>query len=370
MTGEGGAVEVRDAATGRRVRPRLGGLGAPSQALAFSPDGGRLAVADYDGNLRVMDLETGDIRRPPRLTASRTTCPSVPTASCSRSGSATAAPSCATAARSGLSRPAPWQRRYGSLGSLLARRRGAGRHRHRGIHATLGRRHPPAQRRTPAGHEFDAINAEFSPDGRLLATSGIDGTAILWDVASRRALGTLPGPFGWASVRFTPDGRRLFLLRGTGAAQRFEVSPNAWSRHACRVAGRELTRAEWEESSPIRTTGGFASEERANGQTRRASGFQSGQYANGLLALRPVAHECDPRLLEPPVKLELLREHLGADPVAVVDQVLVALRKRHGDAVGELEALLLAHDVELVDEVVDAALACAARRRARCRTRR
>ncbi len=56
------------------------------------------------------------------------------------------------------------------------------------------------------------------------------------------------------------------------------------------------------------------------------------------------------------VDAELEREHLGADPVAVVHEVGVALGERHGDAVGELEALLLAHDVELVDEVVDAAL--------------
>ena len=61
VTGESGTVEVRDAASGRRVRPPLPGLGAPAQAMAFSPDGDRLAVADLDRNLRVMDLETGDV---------------------------------------------------------------------------------------------------------------------------------------------------------------------------------------------------------------------------------------------------------------------------------------------------------------------
>ena len=35
--------------------------------MAFSPDGGRLAVADLDGNLRLLDLGTGEVRRAPRL---------------------------------------------------------------------------------------------------------------------------------------------------------------------------------------------------------------------------------------------------------------------------------------------------------------
>jgi dipeptidyl aminopeptidase/acylaminoacyl peptidase len=100
------------------------------------------------------------------------------------------------------------------------------------------------------GHEGGVLDAEFSPDGRMLATSAADGTVILWDTARRRALGTLPGPLGWVTVRFTPDGRHLFLLRDSGDAERWEVDPDAWSRQACRVAGRELTRAEWREFVP------------------------------------------------------------------------------------------------------------------------
>jgi hypothetical protein len=73
---------------------------------------------------------------------------------------------------------------------------------------------------------------------------------MLWDVSARRSLGILPGRFGWISARFMPDGRRLFVLRETGAAERWEVSPDAWSRQACRVAGRELTADEWKELVP------------------------------------------------------------------------------------------------------------------------
>ena len=67
VTGEDGTVEVRDVATGRRVRPALRGLGEPVQAMAFSPDGGHLAVADLEGNFRM--TRSRDRRGPPAAAA-------------------------------------------------------------------------------------------------------------------------------------------------------------------------------------------------------------------------------------------------------------------------------------------------------------
>jgi hypothetical protein len=109
------------------------------------------------------------------------------------------------------------------------------------------------------GHEGFVATSEFSPDGRTLATGGSDVGVTLWDVESHRSLGTLPGQRGLLSTRFTPDGRRLFVLDELGMSQRWEVSPDAWSRHACRVAGRELTRAEWEQLVPDRDYRRFCS---------------------------------------------------------------------------------------------------------------
>jgi hypothetical protein len=54
----------------------------------------------------------------------------------------------------------------------------------------------------------------------------------------------------WATSALTPDGSRLFAVANSGRGLRFEASVYAWKRHACFVAGRELTRREWKEALP------------------------------------------------------------------------------------------------------------------------
>jgi WD40 repeat protein/class 3 adenylate cyclase len=250
VAGESGVVEVRDVTTGERLRPPLRGLGAPSDALAFSPDGDRLATTDLEGNLRVIELETGDVRRPPRVTGFTTHLSFSPDG-----GTLAVVAEGGVELRDGRSfkvvarlrnRAADEDRwvRFSPNGRLLAVTSWAG---YTQLWDVAGREPVGAPLR---GHEFDVYNAEFTPDGRLLATSGFDGTVILWDVESRRAVGTLAGRHAPVSARLTPDGRRLFTLHDTGEAQRWEISPEAWSEHACLVAGRGLSRAEWEELVP------------------------------------------------------------------------------------------------------------------------
>ena len=251
VTGDGGAVEMRDVATGRRLRRPLPGLGAPAQAMGFSPDGGRLAVADVNGNLRMLEVRTGAVRRAPRLPpfpAHLTFSPDGETLAIALDRNGTQlldGRSLRVIARlPGRPGAGGTSVRFAPDGRLLAVTGGDGSTQFWDVAA---RRRVGAPLR---GHEDLVTDAEFSPDGRMLATSGVDGTVILWDLPSRRALGTLPGPASWTAVRFTRDGRRIFVLRETGVIQRWEVSPEAWSRHACRVAGRELTHAEWDEFVP------------------------------------------------------------------------------------------------------------------------
>jgi len=58
--------------------------------------------------------------------------------------------------------------------------------------------------------EGQANAVSFSPDGKVLATSGNIGTVILWDVESGRELRTFVGHAGTVeSVSFSPDGKTL-----------------------------------------------------------------------------------------------------------------------------------------------------------------
>jgi WD40 repeat protein len=97
------------------------------------------------------------------------------------------------------------------------------------------------------------FTAEISPDGGQLATTSADGAARLWDIASGRAIGgVLPSARGAVTgAAFIDDGRRMVVLHDSGGYA-WDLSPSAWAGHACSVAGRTLTRAEWKSALPGR----------------------------------------------------------------------------------------------------------------------
>jgi WD40 repeat protein len=93
-----------------------------------------------------------------------------------------------------------------------------------------------------------------SPDDRMLATGSMVGTLRLFDLRTRRPLGIpLPGlPNRPVVPLFTPDGAHLLAIPISGPAYRWDTRPASWARHACDVAGRTLTRAEFSDALPGR----------------------------------------------------------------------------------------------------------------------
>jgi WD40 repeat protein/DNA-binding SARP family transcriptional activator len=103
----------------------------------------------------------------------------------------------------------------------------------------------------PAGGVFGLA---VSADGDTLALGGVDGSVRLYDVPTRQPLGPpLPGgQDGPIAPEFTPDGSYLFAVTQAGRSYRWDVRPSSWEREACAVAGRTLTRSEWQAALPGR----------------------------------------------------------------------------------------------------------------------
>ena len=91
-----------------------------------------------------------------------------------------------------------------------------------------------------------------SPDGRQFAVADFGGGATLWDVRSRTRVGAefpvSPGVI--PSVAFDARGRLLITELGSAAA--WPTDRRTLQRFACRIAGRNLTRDEWQDLLPSR----------------------------------------------------------------------------------------------------------------------
>jgi WD40 repeat protein len=97
------------------------------------------------------------------------------------------------------------------------------------------------------------LGLEFSADGEILAMSGAEAHASLWDVATGREIGpTLTVGSRRAMMDLSSDGRLLLMTNSNGQGAVWDVDPVSWARRACALANRTLTREEWKEFLPRR----------------------------------------------------------------------------------------------------------------------
>ncbi|MFI6389713.1 helix-turn-helix domain-containing protein [Nonomuraea sp. NPDC050540] len=92
------------------------------------------------------------------------------------------------------------------------------------------------------GHTGAVYAAEFTPDGRLLATTGTDGTVRLWDVGARHAprpLAVLPGSGGLLGAAIRGDGRLLATAGQDGTARLWDLADPARPAAAATLRGHE-----------------------------------------------------------------------------------------------------------------------------------
>jgi WD40 repeat protein len=86
--------------------------------------------------------------------------------------------------------------------------------------------------RALAAHDNVIIGFAFSPDGTLLATAGLDGTAKVWQI-SPDGLSPLMTLYGHKSevndVAFSSDGTRLATASNDGSVRIWDITPNGAS---------------------------------------------------------------------------------------------------------------------------------------------
>jgi len=103
----------------------------------------------------------------------------------------------------------------------------------------------------PVGESITGATAfsnsmQFTFDGRLLITSGLDNTQRIWDIESRRQVGPAVPVSSW-TVAIAPDSTRLAANTADGVVL-FDLDRGRLRAAICRVAARNLTDDEWRQA--------------------------------------------------------------------------------------------------------------------------
>jgi WD40 repeat protein len=104
------------------------------------------------------------------------------------------------------------------------------------------------------GLDGPIFSISFAAGNRQLVTTTGSGSASLWDLTSEPPTATaLTGAA--SSVVFgvaIRDGSHLVTVAGSGETKVWDLRASTWLRRACAIAGRTLTRSEWQQFLPGR----------------------------------------------------------------------------------------------------------------------
>jgi WD40 repeat protein len=92
----------------------------------------------------------------------------------------------------------------------------------------------------------------YSPDGKILAVAGDQGTLQLWDAASHQPLGgPLPTPGDAViALTFSPDGHTLYTAGRHSAPRSLALDPERVTASICKRAHGGLSHADWHRYIP------------------------------------------------------------------------------------------------------------------------
>jgi WD40 repeat protein len=91
----------------------------------------------------------------------------------------------------------------------------------------------------------------FSPDGRSLAVLRGDGKAAVWDLETQTSIGSSFALPGTRAAYVMPGGASL-LVASDDMTVLWSLDTTLWAEAACKAAGRNLTRTEWQKYFPGR----------------------------------------------------------------------------------------------------------------------
>ena len=103
-------------------------------------------------------------------------------------------------------------------------------------------------------HDGPVSWVTFSPESQTLVSVGFDGRVSLSNPTEVVPFARVqPGePNLRSKATHLDDGHTLVLAYEDGSVLSLETDPAAWEAHACAVAGRNFTRAEWKDAFPDR----------------------------------------------------------------------------------------------------------------------